>query len=193
MLTIMKIRSMAAIVALSGALVLTACSAPASPPVETIEPKPTESASTSPTEEPAAETGTRESPLAIGEQRKIGSDSMWSVGAEAATQVGAGYVVLPLHLSMDWEAAKAQGMVDGDGVDPWSSLIIEYVTAAGRSYDTADQYIEIPNQLYEIGTVYEPLAEVSANFVVTLPDAEISGGLWRISNSVGDNVFIAAQ
>lgn len=124
-------------------LALTSCSGPTTPAVETIKPKATETASAPPSEEPAAEAGTRDNPLAIGEQRKMATDSMWSVGAEAASVVGAGYVVLPLHLGVDWEAARAQGVASSDGVDPWTSLIIEYVTPGGRSYSSADTYVEV--------------------------------------------------
>lgn len=170
-------------------LVLTACSGPTSPPVESIAPKPSASA----TEAPADEPGTRENPLAISEQRKLSAGSMWSVGAEAATQVGNGYVVLPLHLNLDWDAAKAQGMPEGEGVDPWTSLFIEYITASGRSYDTWDTYVEVPNQIHDVGTVYPPLEEVSTNYVVTLPDADIAGGVWKVSNSNGESVFVAAE
>lgn len=173
-------------------LILSACSGPAaSPPVETIDSKPSPSATASEAE-PETEPGTRESPLAVGEQRKLTDGSMWSVGAAAATQVGAGYVVLPIHIGLDWDAAKAQGMQEGDGTDPWTALLIEYVTAGGRSYDTAETYVEVPNQIHEVGTVYPPLGEISTNYVVTLPDAEIPGGVWKVSNMNGDSVFIAA-
>lgn len=172
---------------------LTACSGPTTPPVETIEPKPSASAIEAPASEEPKEVGTREAPLAVGEQRKLSPDSMWSLGAEGPSVVGAGYIVLPLHIGVDWAAATAQGVAAGDGVEPWGSLQIEYVTTGGRSYNTADTYVELANQLYEVGTIYEPLSEVSTNYVVTLPDAEIAGGVWKVSNSRGDNVFIAAS
>ncbi len=73
------------------------------------------------------------------------------------------------------------------------ALWIEYVTSSGRSYDIDETYIELPNQLYQVGTVYPPLTDLSANYVVTLPDAEIAGGVWKVANSNGDSVFIAAQ
>lgn len=172
------------------ALTLSACSAPASPPeVETITPKPTQTETTEAT--PEAEAGSREAPLPPGEQRKLTDSSMWSVGAEGPTQVGAGYIVLPLHIGMDWDAARAQGMQEGDGTDPWTALLIEYVSAGGRSYDQAETYVDVPNQIHEVGTVYAPLAEVSTNYVVTLPDADVAGGVWKVSNSNGDSVFIA--
>ena len=172
-------------------LLLSACSAPASPPVETITSKP--SATATPEKTPEAEPGTRDNPLAIGEQRKLSDGSMWSIGAEAATQTGAGYVVLPLHIGLDWDAARAQGLAEGDGVDPWTALFIEYVSTGGRSYDTWETYVDVPNQIHEVGTIYPPLAEVSTNYVVTLPDADIAGGVWKVSNSNGDSLFIAAQ
>lgn len=180
----------AAVASVALVLTITACSN-ATPPVETITPSPSIAAAS---EEPEAERGTRDNPLAIGEQRKITESSMWSVGAEAPSQVGAGYIALPIHITLDWEAAKANGMPEGEGVDPHMSLWIEYVTASGRSYDTDEVGIlDVPNLLFQVGTVYPPLPEISANYVVTLPDAEIAGGVWKVANSNGDAVFIAAQ
>lgn len=175
------------------ALVLAGCAAtPATTPtplVETIEPAPTSAAPVAP-ETPVADPGTRSSPLAVGEKIRISAESMWTVGASAATQVGPGYVALPLHLEMDWDVAASQGMQDGDGIDPNLSLWIEYVTAGGRSYDDAERYIDLPNQLYQVGTVYPPASTIDANYVVTIPDAEIAGGTWKVANSKGDGVFI---
>lgn len=195
MLSGMKLRSALAVAAVAGGLILTACSSSPTPAADEMEPVAIETSTPTPepTQEPAPEPGTRESPLAIGEQRKVGPDSMWSVGAEAASQVGAGYISLPLHIGVDWEAAKAQGVQSSDDVNPLFSLTISYVTAGGRSYDTADTYVDIPNQLYDVGNIYEPLADISTNYVVTLPDTEVEGGVWRVSNSVGDSVFIAAR
>lgn len=119
---------------------------------------------------------------------------MWSVGASAASAVGAGYTVLPLHLELDWDAAKAQGMPDGEGVDPMGSLTIEYVTTGGRSYDWDEiGVLEVTNRLADVGMLYPPAASVDANYVVTLPDAEIPGGVWKVTNSNGDSLFLASS
>ncbi|WP_288967646.1 hypothetical protein [uncultured Microbacterium sp.] len=180
-----------AVATLGLVLLLAACSNSSAPPVETITPSADSSPETTPT--PEAERGSRENPLSIGEQRKLTEDSMWSVGADAASQVGAGYIALPIHITFDWDAAAAQGAKIEEGVDPSMALWIEYVTSSGRSYDIDETYIELPNQLYQVGTVYPPLTDLSANYVVTLPDAEIAGGVWKVANSNGDSVFIAAQ
>lgn len=176
------------------AVLLAGCSATtAAPPVEKIDPPAAVSESPSPTPTATAEPGTRGAPLAVGEKRRLSSASMWTVGASAPSLVGAGYIALPIHLELDWDAAKAQGMPDGEGVDPNLSMYIEYVTAGGRSYDIDETYIDVPNQLYQVGTLYPPAPSVDANYVVTLPDAEIPGGVWKVANSKGDSVFLAAN
>lgn len=181
-----------AVATLGLVLLLAACSNSSAPPVETITPSADSSPETTPT--PEAERGSRDNPLSVGEQRKLTEGSMWSVGAAAASQVGAGYIALPIHVKLDWDAAKAQGMPEGEGVDPNIALWIEYVSASGRSFSTDEVGIlDVPDPLYQVGTVYPPLAELSANYVVTLPDAEIAGGVWKVANSNGDAVFIAAQ
>ena len=186
--------SLALVVAL-----VSGCASGAAAPTVTTEPP-------SSTEVPIAETvapvdaerGTRENPLAVGEYRKIAAESMWTVGAEGATVVNEGYVVVPLRLGMDWEFARARaeaagGSVEG-GLDPWQALQVEFVTADGRSYTTMDNYdVDVPNALYNVGTVYPPAEYVSASVAVSVPAGEVPGGVWVIRNSNGDVVFIASQ
>jgi hypothetical protein len=162
----------------------------------------TETPTPTPTAEPApeAEAGTRANPLAVGEFRKLTTESMWTVGAEGATEVHDAYVVLPLRIAFDW-ASYAQQIADAgqggsvdDGIDPWGSLMIEYVTAGGRSYNTMDNYnVTIPNQFYDVGTVYPPAEQVSVNVPVSVPNEEIPGGTWVVKNYNNDAVFIATQ
>lgn len=188
-----KLRS-ALVLTVGATLLLTSCSAAApEPQVETIEPSLSTSAAPTTAPTPVAKPGTRDAPLAIGEKLRLSSESMWTVGASAPTKVGAGYVALPLHLELDWNAIGAQGIPDGEGADPSLSLFIEYVTAGGRSYDIDETYVDVPNQLYQIGTLYPPASSVEANYVVTLPDAEIPNGVWKVGNSRGENVFLAAN
>ena len=179
------------------AFALAGCSAPApsptTPTVTTIEtPTPT------PTAE--AEQGSRQNPLAIGEHRKLSEESMWTLGAEGATAVNDGYVVLPLRIGMDWDAYAKQIEESGEdatidaGAEPWYNLTIEFVTAAGRSYDQMDNYnVEIANDISSLGTVYPPAEAVSVNVPISVPSGEIAGGMWVIKNGVGDAVFIASQ
>lgn len=145
----------------------------------------------------AAEPGTRSNPLAIGESRRISSDSMWIVGASAATEVHDGYVVLPITITFDWEAASRNADAEGfdvneTGIDPWSSLNVEFVTAEGRSFSTFDDYtVDIPNDLYKIGTVYPPVESVSAAVPISVPSEDVNGGVWAVRNYVGDGVFLS--
>jgi hypothetical protein len=175
------------------ALVFAGCS-PATTAGPSVTPIPTSSASASATPTPTRDVaeGTRVNPLDVGESRKISPPSMWSVGAEAPTQVGVGYVVLPVRLDLDWDAARAQGVdPENEGADPWQSLYFSYVTAAGHSYDSNNfPDAEISNNLYDIGTVYPPTTSVSANVGIAVPDAEIAGGVWRVGNANDDAVFI---
>ena len=180
--------------------ILSGCSAPTPTPTVTTEAPPSATAPStpSPTPEPQAERGTRDNPLAIGEYRKLSNESMWTVGAESATVVSDGYVVLPLRLGVDWEAARVQAEAQGasidSGIDPWQALVTEYVTAEGRSYATMDTYdIDIPNELYTVGNIYSPVDAISANVAVSVPVEEATGGVWVVRNSSGASVFIASQ
>lgn len=126
---------------------------------------------------------------------------MWIVGSSKATVVRDGYVVLPLTLGFDWEAAKLQAEdadepwdVDNDGIDPYGSLTVSFVTAKGRSYDTMDNYdVTIKNDFYDVGTVYPPTEKVSANVAISVPADEVAGGVWRVENYRGEPVFIAVE
>ena len=186
------------------AMTLTACAG--SPVLEvTTAPPATDTAeeteTSRPTPEPEGDPGTRQSPLAVGEARKISAESMWVVSASAPTEVHDGYVVLPLNLGLDWEASRAQvenagqaWTLDQDGIDPLTSLIVEFVTSEGRAYNTMDNFdVTIPNELWRVGTVYPPLESVSANVAVSVPAAEVEGGTWVVKNLNGDSVFLGLR
>lgn len=172
-------------------LVLTGCVADSRP-----DPSPTPTGS----ESTQAAPGTRANPLAIGETIPLAPGSAWSVGATAATQVGDGYVVLPLRILIDWEAIRTQlseagedpASADSLGIDPWASLLVRFIGTSGRSYElweTADA--DVPNQIWQIGTVYPPADDLTVNVAVTVPADEIDGGVWTVLNTGGDAVFLA--
>lgn len=188
---------------IAATLTLAGCSAPATtaPPVTT-EAAAEPSATPTPTPTVEAERGTRANPLAPGEFRKLSDDSAWTVGAEGPTEVHSGYVVLPLRVGIDWESIRKQASdagqdpasVDAQGIDPYGSLIVRYVTAGGRSYDTFENYdVQIPGQFWEIGTVYPPAETFSVKVPISVPDAEIPGGVWTVLNTGNASVFIATQ
>lgn len=185
---------MTASVLIVGMLALASCSASTvgAPPVTPIS---TPSATTTPTPTPDVDIaeGTRANPLEVGESRKLSSDSSWSVGATGPTQVGADYVVLPVQIDIDWDATRAQGGdPDNDGVDPWAYVLFEYVTAGGKGYDTNTRpsSVDVPDELFNVGTVYPPTTTVTGNVVIGVPSAEASGGVWRVSNLRDDAIFI---
>jgi len=190
----MRSQPAAALAALAIAgIALTGCTAESSP-----DPSPTPSIS----ESAEAAPGTRANPLAVGETIPLADGSAWSVGATAATEVGDGYVVLPLRILIDWDAIRAQLVESGDdpadadtlGIDPWASLIVRYIGASGRSYDLFENAAaDIPNQLWSVGTVYPPADDLSVNVAVSVPADEIEGGVWTVLNTGGDAVFLAAS
>lgn len=148
-----------------------------------------------------AEPGTRENPLAIGETIRLSPSSAWSVGATGATESGDGYVVLPLRILIDWDAIRAQLSAEGQdpasadalGIDPWASLRVRYIGPSGRSYDRWETAsADVPNQLWDVGTVYPPADDLTVNVVVTVPADDIAGGVWTVLNTGGDAVFLAA-
>lgn len=195
-------KKLLATVGVAAVLVVTGCSAPvespAAPPVTT---PPVVSETPTPTPAPEAERGTRANPLAPGESRKLTNESMWIIGSSKATVVRDGYVVLPLTIGFDWVAGQEQADaadepwdVDNEGIDPYGSLMVSFVTSKGRTYDTMDNYdVTIKNEFYDVGTVYPPTDSVSANVAVSVPDDEVAGGVWRVENYMGDPVFISVE
>lgn len=146
--------------------------------------------------------GSRQNPLPVGEVIPLSEDSAWSVGATAPTTVGDGYVVLPLQILIDWDAIREQLTAAGDdpatadtlGIDPWASLVVRFIGASGRSYEIFDNAgADIPNQLWQVGTVYPPADDLEVNVAVTVPADEVAGGVWTVLNTGGDAVFLAAQ
>lgn len=190
----MRFQPAAALAALAIAgIALTGCTAESVP-----DPSPTPATS----ESAEAAPGTRANPLAVGETIRLSDGSAWSVGAAAATEVGDGYVVLPLRIVIDWDAIRAQLEAAGDdpsdadtlGIDPWASLIVRFIGASGRSYDLFESAAaDVPNQLWAVGTVYPPAADLSVNVPVSVPAEEVEGGAWTVLNTGGDAVFLAAS
>lgn len=186
---------------------LVGCSSP-TPPVTpapvtvtvTVAAESSESADTashSPTETASTEAdGSRANPLQPGDSRRLSDESMFTVSG-GATKVHDTYAVLPLTVAFDWdsfaEQSKAAGGSVDDGVDPWFSIIVKFVTASGRSYSTMDDYdVQVPNEWYNVGTVYPPAEPITANVAVSVPASEVPGGAWAVSNTQGDTVFIAS-
>ncbi|GAA2959737.1 MULTISPECIES: hypothetical protein [Microbacterium] len=190
----MRFQPAAALAALTiVGIALTGCTAESTP-----DPSPTPSVS----ESAEAAPGTRANPLAVGETIRLSDGSAWSVGATAATEVGDGYVVLPMRILIDWDAIRdqlaeaGQDPADADtlGIDPWASLVVRYIGASGRSYELFENAAaDVPNQLWSIGTVYPPAEDLSANVAVSVPAEEIDGGVWTVLNTGGDAVFLAAS
>lgn len=195
-------RVVAIVIAGAVALSISACSttpqpeAIVTPVAETAEPTtaPVETA-----EAPQAAVGTRDNPVPVGQVLAFGADSAFQVGASGPTQVTPGYSVLPLVIQIDWQnfnaQSTAQGQPTGGPVTPAGNFRVSFVTAGGKSYDTMDDYsADIPNELWEIGDVYEGTDSVNANVPVSVPEGEVAGGAWVVENyASGARVFIAAQ
>ncbi|WP_157603128.1 hypothetical protein [Rathayibacter sp. Leaf299] len=147
------------------------------------------------------ESGTRANPTSVNVPVKYAEDSIWtfSVGAtdaDAQPEIAAEneyneqpatartYVTAPVHVSIeDPEAAV-------DGADPWSSFMIEYVTAAGNSFDatSCNVVLPAPGALSDVGTMYGG-AEVDLLACAQAPINDIPGGTWRISSLVDSGAF----
>lgn len=183
------------------AIVLTSCTSSPALDVSTAPAAVTGTTTPPPAREPTAEAerGARASPLGIGDTRKLSADSMWTVGATGATQVNDGFVILPLSVGFDWNTARANGAAEGVnpddvGIDPWQALLVEYVTAGGRSYSSMDDdTVNIGDLLSNVGAVFPPTDTIRANVAVSVPNEEMSGGMWVVRNSSGATVFLASQ
>ncbi len=163
--------------------------------------QPTPDPSASPSDSIQAPPGTRENPLPVGEIMPLAPGSAWQVGAAAATQFTDGAAVLQLRIVIDWDAIRAQleaqgkNPADADrlGIDPWASLLVRYIAPSGLSYDLVDNpAVDLPDELWKIGTVYPPATEISASVPVSVPATGAEGGVWTVLNTSGDAVFLAA-
>ncbi|GAB3401262.1 hypothetical protein GCM10027515_09730 [Schumannella luteola] len=170
-------------------LALSACtSGPTSAPI-----KP--SASTSASAQPTEAEGSRANPLAIGREAKYSDKSMWKIGASGATLVRQGYIELPLHLGIDWDACREYSGAEQceAGTSPAASLAVSYVAADGSSYSSADDasidWLSVPALLSGADDVYPPLAEMSTSVIVSVPADKIAGGVWRIASQVASGVI----
>lgn len=182
--------------------VATGCtSAPQAEPMATQAVEAPAAAEAAPSAEasPDAAVGTRQNPVPVGQVLAFAEGSAFKVGASAPTQITPGYSVLPLVVQIDWEnsnkQAIAQGQAAGGPLPLWPNIQASFVSAAGKSYRTMDDYTaNIENEPYDIGDVYEGTNVVNMNVPVSVPEAEVSGGVWVVENtSSGARVFVAVQ
>lgn len=160
-------------------------------------------------EEPDAPTvGTREAPLALGENRKLANDSAWTVGVLAsdldafeavrsadpyqeAPEDGEVFVLANVSIETDAAALADQGHDISDGAEPGYSVLVEFVGNEGRSYDgTSGTWCYTDNLLTEAGVVYDDGVVVTGDVCIAVPEGEVEGGLWRLSNLVNDAVWV---
>jgi hypothetical protein len=180
----------------------------ASESAEPTEPEPTEEATT---EEPDT-TGTRETPLAIGETRLLAEGSAWTVGMTASSidaadailsadqyaerpAEGEVFVLGTVTITVGEESLVAQGHdLQSAGVTPGIELNVEFVGSNGNSYNGSSGttcYTE--SMLYMTGAVYTDGATVTGDVCVAVPAEAAEGGLWRISNVSNDAVWVQSS
>lgn len=169
-------------------------SAPAEVSVETTEAEPTPEP-----DEPSE--GSREKPYPVGASAKWSADSFWtfSVGETnpdawgdivAADSYavppadGKTYVTAPVNL-------KSTDDGTGEGYSPYMSIMVDYVTSAGNSYDGEDCYTTLPDPggLYDTGEMYGD-AETDFLACVEIPAGEIAGGTWKFSYNGVENDYV---
>lgn len=205
-------RSSGAVAFLLASIALSGCAGESTPEVTPAQT--TESAATeAPTEEaPSATVGDREAPLALGEARKLSDESAWTVSLkesnlDAAESIltadewaerpadGEVFVVGTFEISVDAAMLEAQGVdLANDGVDPWMNTSIEFVTADGKGHDgRSGTMCFTQDMMYDQGMVYEDGASITGDVCLALPADQVDGGLWRVSNTINDNVWISAS
>lgn len=137
--------------------------------------------------------------LGIGEYSTFSPASSARIGAPDRADKHPTYATLALRMLFDWPTIYAQVVeqggtredVDRQGLRIWDSFEIHYVAANGRVYDTVDPDLDVPDALWEADGVYPPTAEVTANIACEVPARAYSGGAWKITNLVGDSLYIA--
>ncbi|MCM3778996.1 hypothetical protein [Microbacterium hydrocarbonoxydans] len=185
-------------VALLVTLGLAGCSATSTPHQEPAPSAVAESPTPSATEEaPAPAAGTRENPIPVDTLTEYDPASMWrfSVGAtnpDATADViaqnqfntvpaGSVFITAPLYLQV-----KPEG--DPNGADPISSLLIEYVSAKGNSFQSNATCV-VNDAPWNIGTMY-PGAEGRGTICAAVPADAVVGGAWKVTSIVKPDTFI---
>jgi hypothetical protein len=184
------------------ALTLTACSAPLEKadtpaPAAATQDEATEAAAPPPAEpeKPAAEAGTHANPFPKG--TPVGTDKMtvalgevtWNandiVAAEnqfnTAAPAGSTYAIVPVTLT---------NVSDPEAINAMFAVTIKFVADDGRSFDQAFEVI--PSQLSDVGDLYTG-GVGTGNIAFLLPNEVSAGGQWAVSETFGDEVFIAAH
>ncbi|WP_294178540.1 DUF4190 domain-containing protein [uncultured Schumannella sp.] len=72
---------------------------------------------------------------------------------------------------------------------PWIDVTIEFVSAAGTTHSTSDQFIVAPDSAYDINELY-PGASATGNVVIMVPSDGVDAGTWSVSSWFSDSVFV---
>lgn len=197
----MKRTTLWAALVLSAGLTLTACSTPIekvdtpAPAATGADVAETPAAPAPEPEKPAAEEGTHANPFAKG--TPVGTDKItvalgevtWNandiVMAEnqfnTPAPEGQTYALVPVTLT---------NVADPEAVNPSWAMTIKFVADDGRSFDQA--YEVIPQPLSDVGDLYAG-GVGTGNIAFLLPNEVSAGGQWAVSQTFGDEVFIAAH
>lgn len=112
-------------------------------------------------------------------------------------------IILPLYIALDWDKARSQAQgtdLDSTGIDPYSSLQVRFISAAGVEYGNGFNPSDHPESvvdglpdpaLWNLGSIYPPAQSVTAYVYASVPKDQVEGGAWKVSNSRGDAVFLA--
>lgn len=193
-----------AVLALSTALTLTACSTPLEdkPAAAATEAAPdkakTEESPAPPPpapEETPAEQGTRANPFPKG--TTVGTDEVevslgeviWNATDVVASEnqfndpapEGSTYAIMPVTVT---------NLTKADAVQPWLAFDISFVADDGRSFE--EEYVVIPFPLSDVDDLYAG-GVGTGNVVFALPNDVSGGGVWAVQETFGDPVFIAAH
>lgn len=73
------------------------------------------------------------------------------------------------------------------------SVYLEFVGSDGRGYDEAGTMWFTDDPLSSVGAIYEDEVTVTGDIFLAVPEAAVDGGLWRISNTENDAVWVEAS
>ena len=189
-----------AVTALITAIALSGCTSQNNS--EPIAAKPTTSASPKPKAVSTEPDGSRAHPYLAGTKALLAKGSVFTIGFQPSNLNASDAVMKenqfnkiidghsPVLAPVTVSISDGGGQDLSGGVDIWTNLTFEFVTAAGRSYgDSGSSNCGVyPSQMSDVGTLYVG-ATAEANVCAQVPSDQIAGGAWAVSNGKGEKLF----
>lgn len=149
----------------------------------------------------SSEQGTRDNPLPLGSTVTLDGlgESEWEVTVGPSTLDATEVVIAENTFNDPPEDGFQYALlsltatyIGSESGTPSFDLMYSYVSSAGTTHETFDNFAVAPDPLSDINELY-PGASGTGNILIAIPTDDASGGVWKVGALLGSEYFFAAE